>query len=174
MADMPATQEVAAGRAFEVESRIKVRVRRIREEWVHLAADLYEFQQIDGWLALGHSSQEAWLADPEIDLRLSRTQVYRLLAAHQQLVIERGVSVEQLAAVDSSKVWEVLPAIRRNQVDAATALADCEVLGQTDLRDKYRPIPATSTAHVNDRPIEPDDFHYENCSECGQRVRVQD
>lgn len=157
--------------AHELHARVVGRVRAIRREWIYLAAELHEFFRIEGWRALGHASKEAYLASPE--LGISRTQAYRLVEGYRELVIERQVEVDRLARLDSSTVWEVLPAIRRGQVEPDKALADCEVLGQMDLREEYRKLPATQ-APGERRAIEPDDFHYENCPTCGSRIRVRD
>lgn len=162
--------EARASVAQDLHEQIVSRVQAIRREWIYLGGTLFEFFRIEGWRALGYDSKEQWLASPEIDI--GRTQAFRLVEGYRELVIERGVKVEQLAALESSKVWEVLPAVRRGQVEVERALADCEVLGQMDLRERYSQIGATS--RTGEKPIEPDDFHYETCPTCGSRIRVSD
>lgn len=174
MSELAANVEVVRQQAHELDVAIKGRVRNIWREWVLLAGELHEFRNINGWTLLGYETQEAYLADAELGIR--RTQIYRLMQAYQELVIDRGVTPEQLARIDSSKVWEVLPAIRRGRVDTERALADAQVLGQTDLRERYRSVGGTDP--IDPPPgrggFEPDKFHYEACPHCGQRMRIED
>ena len=107
----------------------------IRTLWVALAGYLYEFNGEQMWSALGYETFNDWLATPEIDL--GRSQVFSLIEAYRELIVERGVDPEELSKLDVSKIAVVLPAIRSGEVDLETALADCETLSRSDLREKY-------------------------------------
>lgn len=164
--------EAAARRAYALEEGIVQGIRNIRKEWVRLAAQLYEFHSGECWLALGYPSLEQWLATPDVEL--ARSTFFTLTTTYRELVIEQMVPEELLATVDLTKAREIVPAVRRGQVDARTAIADCEALTRTDLLDKYARVPALQKQHVEDEPVRPDDFHYESCPHCGQRMKVYD
>lgn len=163
--------EARAHEAHALQAGIKGCVRNIRRAWIEMGRYLYEFHAMKGWEALGYDTQEEWLAQAEIGIH--RTQAFRLRQAYRELCIDRQVSVERLGEVDPSRVWEILPAIRRGQVDAERALADAEVLGEADLRERYARMPVLPSPG-DEPPIEPDDWHWESCPSCGSRIRVHD
>lgn len=165
-------QERAAATAYKLESEIVDGIRRIRTEWAKLAGWLYEFKQTRAWETLGYETIDVWLAAPDIEM--SKSMYHHMTEAWQTLVVDHGVTVAELSKVDMSKAMDVLPALRRNQVDIETALADCEVLTRTDLRDRYQAVKPLQQGQVDDVPIEPDAFHYERCPSCGSRIRVKD
>lgn len=153
-------EERRAKRAFNVEAKIKKGCSAIRAAWVALAGFLYEFQQEEMWRDLDHESFEAWLASPDIDL--GRSQVYALIECYRELVLEREVPLDNLRGLEVSKVSQVLPAIRRGEVELDEAIADCESLSRLDLREKYRKANAAGTRSVK---------RLEKCDLCGkQRV----
>jgi hypothetical protein len=166
-------QERAVNTAYRLEDRIVTGIAAIRHQWAQLAGDLYEFQSTNAWQTLGYDTLEQWLSGPGIEM--SRRMFFALTEAYRELVVNRGVKVDQLAKVDMTKALEVLPALRRGQVDVETAMADCEVLTRTDLRDRYsgRALPPLS-GPVDDQAFQADDFHYENCPTCGSRIKVKD
>lgn len=172
------TQAVEAGlqakadEAHLLHRRVVNGVRAINREWVLLAQSLYEFQKIKGWDTLGYETQEAWLASPEIGIR--RGHAFRLVQTYRELVVERGVNLERLTRVDPSKVFEVLPAIRRNRVDTERGLTDCESLAVLDLRERYAgKAGAPLSGKVDDQPIEPDDYMWSQCEACGSKIKVK-
>lgn len=107
----------------------------IRTVWIALAGHLHDFFEMKMWTTLGYETFAEWLATPEIDL--GRTQVYALIEAYRELVIDRGVEVETLSNLDVTKIAVVLPAIRSGEVELDVALSDCETLSRSDLREKY-------------------------------------
>jgi hypothetical protein len=167
-------QERAVAAAYKLENEIVGAIKDIRAKWVDLAGFLYEFQQSKGWATLGYETLEHWLAGPDIEM--SRRSFFALTEAHRELVVNHLVEPSRLVDIDMTKAMEVLPALRRGQVDVDTALADCEVLTRTDLRDRYSPqvLPPLQQGHVDDAPIQPDDFHYEKCPSCGSKIKVMD
>jgi hypothetical protein len=164
-------QERTASAAYTLEARIVQTVRNIRSQWVELATALYEFQQTKAWATLGYDSLEQWLAAPDIEM--SRRTFFALTEAYRELVVNRRVAPDRLAVIDMTKAVEVLPAIRRGQVDVDAALADCEVLTRTDLRDRYSGLPPLEH-RMDNQPFTADSFHYEKCPSCGSKIRVND
>lgn len=129
-------------RAFEIEQKVVAGCQAIRTVWVALAEYLHEFYGEQMWEARDCETFEDWLGSPEISL--SRSHVYALVQCYEELVVKRGVEQERLEAVEVSKVQQVLPALRREEVDLETALADCEALSRASLREKYgRSLPAS-------------------------------
>lgn len=156
-----------AKKAFDVETRIKGRVRAMRTMWIELAEDLHEFSKNDMWRDLGWRSFEQWLASPEVEI--SRRQAYYLLDTWRELVVKRGVKPAELEKVEISKVQEVLPAIRRGYADVPDALSDCESLARDDLRSKYAISAKAQTAAAPagddalDAESEPERYQCETC-----------
>lgn len=134
-------EEIAAKKAFEVEEKIKKGVGAIRQVWIALAGFLHEFHSDKMWEHLGYDKFEEWLGTPEIGL--GRSQVYALIEAYEELVVKRGVESAKLAELEATKVAVVLPALRRGEVELDEALADCEALSRSALREKYgKSVPA--------------------------------
>lgn len=134
-------EERAAKKAFQVEAKIKKGVGAIKQVWIALAAYLHEFYVAKMWEHLGHDKFEDWLGTPEIGL--ARSQVYALIEAYEELIVKRGVEDAVLAKLEASKLAVVLPALRRGEVELEEALADCEVLSRSALREKYgKAVPA--------------------------------
>jgi hypothetical protein len=98
MADVvPRADEIAARHAYEVQGRIKETQRRIKEAWIDLARDLYEFSSDRLWKDLGYSSFEEWAADPDIDI--GRRWAYELITLYKSLVIQHEIAPERLVAI---------------------------------------------------------------------------
>lgn len=134
-------EERAAKKAFAVETKIKKGVGAIKQVWIALAGYLHEFYTGQMWTALGHDKFEEWLGTPEIGLQ--RSQTYQLVEIYEELVLKRGVSPEELAALEMSKIAAVLPALRKDEVELDDALSDCESLSRSELREKYgQSVPA--------------------------------
>lgn len=134
-------EERAAKKAFQVEAKIKKGVGAIRQVWVALAAYLHEFHQGKMWEHLDYDRFEDWLGTPEIGL--GRSQVYALIESYEELVVKREVDTDVLAELETTKIAVVLPALRRGDVELGDALADCETLSRSALREKYgKSVPA--------------------------------
>jgi hypothetical protein len=57
-----------------------------------------------------------------------------------------------------------LAAVRREQVEPERAIADAQVLGVRDLKERYHRLPIGESP--DDRPIAPNDFIWEVCTGC--------
>ena len=121
--------------ALELESEVREELAHARASWVRLAALLHTFREQKAWTLRGCPSFAEWLGQPEIGLGLR--QAYSLTGCWRELHVERGVTVERLQGFDPSKLEVVLPAIRGG-IELEEALADCETLSRSDLREKYR------------------------------------
>ena len=132
----PTPEERLAKKAYTVEGKIKKGLGAVREVWIVLAAYLHEFHGDRMWEHLGYERFEDWLGAPEIGQK--RTKTLGLIQLWEEFVVKRGLDAATLGQLDESKLRLVLPALRREEVDLATALADCEALSSSDLREKYR------------------------------------
>lgn len=150
-----------AEHAHRVERQIINGCRTIRRAWAVLAGHLHEMYAQELWRPLGYDSWNAWLASPDISLQ--RSQVYALVEAHHELVVKREISVDEFAEIPSTKVIEVLPAIRAGEVEVDEALADARELSRSDLRERYR---------GNDTPGSPLDAERNEafCAACGRKL----
>ena len=153
-----------AVRAHTLDTTIKDSLTRMRAEWVRMAEALYEFRDIHGWKALGCETMEEWLAGPEIGL--SRRYVFQLIDAYRTLVIDHQVPAAQLEDYEVTKIREVLPAIRREEVTVAEALADVRALARSDLERRYRSGEHRDGGTQLDAGREP---VWETCQACGSR-----
>jgi hypothetical protein len=135
--------EVQATHAWEVEQRILATARILREAWVDLARDLYEFFTQSLWRDLGHFSFDEWAETPSVGF--GRRWAYEHIRIYRELVVLRDVEPDRLRTLEPSKVQQVLPAISRKAVSIDRALADVESLSRNDLRERYAPRGAGST-----------------------------
>ena len=87
------------------------------------------------WQYLGYEDFNSWIASPEIDL--GRSQVYALIEAYKVLVLELEMTTDDLGKLEVTKVSQVLPALRKGDVELEAAISDVEVLSRSDLREKY-------------------------------------
>lgn len=152
-------EERAAKAAFEVETKIKKGTGAIKQVWIALAGHLHEFYTGQMWVPLGHDKFESWLGDPAIGLK--RSQTYQLIEVYEELVVKRGVSQEQLAELEMSKLAVVLPALRKGDVELEEVLSDCEELSRSALREKYgQSVPAERIPLTE-------------CEDCGKMCRAK-
>lgn len=150
-------EERAAEKAFAVEQKIKTGTGAIKQVWIALAGHLHEFYTEQMWVPLGHDKFESWLGTPDIGLK--RSQTYQLIEVYEELVVKRGVSQEQLAELEMSKLAVVLPALRKGDVELEDVLADCEELSRSALREKYgQAVPAARVPLTE-------------CEQCGKMCR---
>lgn len=149
-----------AEEAREVEASIVSGCSAIRTAWILLAERLEHFHAERMWAALGYETFEEWLGSPEISL--SQSHSYALMEGYRELVKERGLTTDDLAGIEITKVRTVLPALRRGEVEVEDALADARTLSRSDLTEKY----ADRHRDKLDAEREP-----ERCSECGQPLR---
>lgn len=164
--------EAQASAAHTAEQTIRAIVHRMRTEWARLAEQLYQFSECRHWRSLGYRSFEQWLASPEIDL--SRREVFYLIEAWRELVVERGVEPGRLERVQVSKVRDVLPAVRRGVVTPDEALSDAESLSREDLREHYGHVGRPGSTAPGAEPLEATrEPEYTVCQACGSRIRVR-
>lgn len=171
MGEPVTTQSGEVDRAHEVEKNIKKGCHAIRGLWVVLAGYLYEFFEGKMWKSLGHETFNEWLATPEIDL--ARSQVYALVEAYRELVVERGVVPEELSGLDVTKIAVVLPALRAGAVSLEEALSDCETLSRSDLREKYGQQLPEKTGGEGGSKTPPAGPPLEECETCGRMVEAE-
>jgi hypothetical protein len=138
----PEEAEARAQRCFEIDERIKAGLRAGREALWETARALHEFDEENGWTALGYEKIGEWLADPEVGM--TRGTYIRLVGTFRELVVKRKLPFATVADLETSKVQIVLPKLKAGSVRLDEALDDVKALGQRDLREKYlrRPDPA--------------------------------
>lgn len=163
----PDSIEHRAHVAFSRESAIKGHIRALKGAWVDLARDLYEFAENEDWKVLGHSSLNAWMSDPDVDL--DPRYGYILIDNYRQFVINAGVSEDELKQLNESKVQVVAPALRRGKVTPEEAVADCKTLGRDDLRERYHGKGPDRTTTYNAGG----ETGWAVCESCGSRYRVK-
>lgn len=171
---MTDVEHAKATLAYNVEADIRQLVGTLRASWVALAERLYTFATQEMWRDLGHDTLESWLADPELDI--GRRNFFYLKGMWHDLVIRAGAKPELLARTESGRWQEVLPAIRRGQVSVESALADCESLSRSDLRERYSAGGSDSRPTANGRVpdltthYEAGDERFVICPVCSSRV----
>jgi hypothetical protein len=145
----PQDAEARAQAMFEVEQRIKDAFAQGRAAMWDAAKAMHEFDQENGWTALGYEKLGDWLADPGI--QMTRATYYRWVGTYRKL-LQRKVDESELRELDVSKVDIVLGAVEAGRVELDDALADVKELGARDLRDRYiqRPDPAKAVPPVED------------------------
>jgi hypothetical protein len=166
-------QSAAATAAHEMHEHVKSIKRQMEGLWVELAESLHHFRAGQMWKDLGIPTFEAWLSDPEVDLE--RRWVYKLTDAYRVLVLEQGVPLDHVRQLKISKVNEVLPALRRGQVELETALSDIETLSRDDLEIQYRgthsSTPGSATAATSTVVETDSEPEWATCPTCGSTYR---
>lgn len=133
----PLTDAEAVDRAdamFALDNKIRSALAAGRSAMWDVAGGLAEFDEQNGWTALGYDTLGEWLADPEIGM--SRTTFYRLVGVYRDLK-RLKVSAKELPTLEPSKVELVLSRVKRHEVKLEDALEDARELGKRDLRIKY-------------------------------------
>lgn len=152
-------EERAAKKAFAVEAKIKKGTGAIKLVSIAIAGYLHDFYTERMWTALGYSKFEEWLGTPEISM--GRSDAYQKIEVYEELVVKRGVTQEDLAELEMSKLAAVLPSLRKGDVELEEALADCEALSRSELRSKYgQSVPAERIPLTE-------------CEECGKMCRAK-
>jgi hypothetical protein len=138
----PDEAEARSQRCFEIDAQIKSGLRAGREAMWDVARGLHEFDEENGWTALGIDSLGEWLADPEVGM--TRATYFRMVKCHRFLIEQKKLAPARVAELELSKVEIVLPKLKAGSVKMDDALADVQHLGARDLREKYmrRPDPA--------------------------------
>lgn len=135
--------------AYAVETQVKAAMADGREALWRLAEALHAFDEMRGWLKLGHDNLSQWLADS--DVTLTRATYYRLVRTWRKLVVERHIDADRVRGLDQSKVAIVVDQITEGKATVDDAFADVEALGASDLREKYygpkpeKPDPANTS-----------------------------
>jgi hypothetical protein len=150
----PEEQQARAEHAHELDQKIKAGLRAGREALWEVAVSLHEFDEENGWSALGYEKLGDWLADPEVQMQ--RTTFYRLTGAYRELVVIRKVDFEEVKQLEVSKVDIVLPAVRQGRVALDEALEDTKSMGARDLRDAYLSRPAPQVNPNVGTQVDPD------------------
>lgn len=156
-----------ADEAYATEATIKNVVLQMQQGWVILARELWHFNEKKMWKSLGYRTLDEWLASPEIDL--GRRTVFGLMETWRTMVIEKGVSAQDMEGVGISKLRETLPAVRRGLITPQEALADARTLSREDLRVRYENTNERVADHALEATTEP---QWMICSLCGTRVQV--
>ena len=131
----PEEQQARAELCRSIEVGIVQDLTEGRTAMWRLAQHCYEFNQEEGWSALGYESQNEWLAQPEIGM--SRAQYMRLVRMYRELVVFRQIPEETLAGLDHSKLGIVMPVIEANAKPLDEILDDVRTMGARDLRETY-------------------------------------
>jgi hypothetical protein len=121
--------------AYALQQQIIKAQRESRMALWTLAEKLYEFEQMRGWLHLGHDTRTEWLADPEVSMTSGTYR--RLVTTWRQLVVERKIEPKRLRQLEQSKLAIVVGSIVEGSVPIDEVLSDVQVLGAHDLREKY-------------------------------------
>jgi hypothetical protein len=136
----PEEQQERAQHCFELSEAIKAGLRAGREAMWETARACAQFDDENGWTALGYESLNHYLADPEVSV--TRSTFFRWVQVYRE-VSQRRIPESTLGEIELSKVQIVLPAVKTGKVKMADALEDVKALGAQDLRTKYmkRPDP---------------------------------
>jgi len=127
-------ERVEACRALD--QQVKAGLRAGREALWRLAKALHEFDEENGWTALGFAKKDDWLAHPDVDL--SYDQFQRLVRVYRETA-RRQADFVALQTTDLSKVDLVLPAVKEQRVSLDDALEHARTLSWRELRAEYKP-----------------------------------
>jgi hypothetical protein len=131
----PEERQARAELCFALEEAIKEAIAQGREALWVLGHNFHEFNEQHGWTALGIETCEEWLAQP--DINITKSQYYRMIRRHKEMVIARNVPMETLVQLEPSKLDMVLPSIEMGKITLEEGIGDLTSLGARDLKEKY-------------------------------------
>lgn len=155
-------RERLAAEANEVQQDIVRGIKAVHSAWLFVAAKAYRFMEGRMWERLGFESQNEWLASPEVEQ--ARSHMMAITRVYRELVVDRGVPVEQLQGVSIRKLEIGLPAIEKGD-PWPDVVADARTLTRPDMEKRYRQ-PGGTRAPLN-AAAEPD---CQSCPMCGSWV----
>jgi hypothetical protein len=94
-------QERNARVAFTAEQAIKQDIHEIRVKWVELAAKLTDFIDNERYLALGFTTIQEWLAQPEINISMQKLYAYTQM--YREWIVKRQIDAERLADMSDAE-----------------------------------------------------------------------
>jgi replication fork clamp-binding protein CrfC len=103
-------QERNARVAFAAEQDIKQDLHVIRVKWVELAAKLTDFIDNERYLALGFTTIQEWLAQPEINISMQKLYAYTQM--YREWIVKRQIDAERLADMSMQSLREITPSVR--------------------------------------------------------------
>lgn len=131
-----------AALAFRLHEDVRALVGTIRTAFLELGTRLRLINDFSLYRELGHETFESYLADPEVQCDLRRTEIYRLIRAARVFVPSVGqppLPVEAVAALGITKADLLAPAVARADEDErAELLAVARSLSVRDLRSALR------------------------------------
>jgi hypothetical protein len=127
-----------AQEAFAADQQFRQGLTDIRRGLVEAARGAYALRETAGWLALGASSLNEYLAAPEITV--SRAEFYRLADIWESYVLNGGVDPLELREAAESKLEVPLPALKKGLVEAEEAVGDAVGMTRKEMRDKYKTL----------------------------------
>lgn len=149
-------QIVGVDDAWERHKRIVALRHKAECTFLELGAELYEFCQNregqTGWEALGHTSFNSYLADPEVDI--GRRTAFRLIRVHTHLVLGLRSATVALLPVGIVKADCLAAHVKKGNIDESNLdewLDKAATLSRSDLRDEIRRVfsaPTMTSAEV--------------------------
>jgi len=126
---MKTIQKIEDNEAWERYVRIKHLMHQSKTMMLMVGAELYEFQRLKQYNALGYASFESFLADPDIDL--ARRTAYRLIRLYKKYILELGCATEALIEVGPSKLDKLAPYV--TEENKIQLLNTASTLSRSDL-----------------------------------------
>lgn len=159
MGELAKTEQQVAARAHETAQFIIEARAAVEQNFWAMARGLHAFIEDRMHEPLGYDTLDEFIASPEV--RLKRTQVFRMARVYRELAVERRVPLAELQTVDITKADVVLPAIKDGRVGVADALADAKALARRDLEVRYAKTDRNAADDPKDEPARA------QCPECG-------
>ena len=158
--------------AFDLERKIKHAVGRVHESWWELSEYLYLFHEGGYWGALGYTTLEEFLGQP--DLGLKRSTFFQMTKLWRDLIVVKQLPPSDLKEIEPSKVREVAPSIMRGEVEAEDALDDARAMSYRDIKTKYRPEKRRGNQKPDDSGLleASDEPVLTQCEACGSWYEV--
>ena len=130
---------VETGVAWQRHCRIVALRYQAEQTFLELGEELYWFEEERQYKVLGHSSFNAYLADPEVDI--SRAMAYRLKGVYEKYVLKLGISepdgiAARLLPVGADKLDAIRPYVDEGNVDEW--LDKAATLSRSDLRQEVK------------------------------------
>lgn len=136
-------------------------VKQIETRFLELGARLFRIKENKLWLDTYESYQEFLDA-----ARISPGNASILASIHQHYVLEGKVPIKKLAGIGYSNLYEAIPLIERDGVDAAVVKAD--TLTRSEIKDEVKEKKHGVHRHVMGTE------RWGACEKCGKFIKIQE
>lgn len=122
--------------AFDAEQSVVQLKSQIQGSYLELGRRLKEIKENKYYLILGYTTINEWLSDPKITI--AATWARNAMAMYDMYILQLGKSPEELQGIDYTKLYNILPIIKKHPEQADDWLTKARELRRIDLQSEIK------------------------------------